>query len=165
MTTSGKKSTSGPLESSESEPRVGVPLRDTARLMVGMLRFYLREWDLSITQYLVLRDIAESPGVNQRSVSRKINVAAPAIVTALAALEERGLIDRKRSLDDRRSSVLYLSAKGRRLTGRVLDRAGSISSDATAGMTAAEIQTMNDLLLRAKANLQVKLRDLEHDDA
>jgi DNA-binding MarR family transcriptional regulator len=149
-----------PLEGAR-EPRVGVVLRDAARLMVGMLRVYLEEWDLSITHYLVLRDIAESPGGNQQTVSNNINVAAPAIVSALAELEKRGLIERMRNDQDRRSSVLYLTAAGRRLARRVLGRAGSISADATIGMSATEAEILRDLLFRVKHNLQEKLRTLE----
>jgi DNA-binding MarR family transcriptional regulator len=108
-----------------------------------------------------LRDIAESPGGNQQSVSNNINVAAPALVSALGELERRGLIERMRNDQDRRSSVLYLTAAGRRLTRSVLERAGSISADAMLGMSGAESELLRDLLFRVKHNLQEKLLALE----
>lgn len=149
-----------PIDAS-GQSRVGVLLRDGARLMVRMLRIYLEEWDLSITHYLVLRDIAETPGANQRAVSVRINVAEPAIVLALGTLEARGYVERVRSETDRRSSVLRLTREGRTLIRSVLKKAQSLSGVATAGMSEEEAEVLRDLLARAKDNLRAELAGID----
>jgi MarR family transcriptional regulator, organic hydroperoxide resistance regulator len=142
-------------------PRVGLVLRDASRLIVRKLRGELVELDLNITQYLILRDIAESPGVNQRLLSKNIDVAQPAVVGVVAALEERGLLERVRSERDRRNVSLYITREGRALIRRALRHVDALSNVATSGMSATESETLMRLLMRVQRNLENAIEDAE----
>ena len=142
-------------------PRVGLVLRDASRMIVRKLRGDLEALDLNITQYLLLRDVAESPGVNQRLVSKNIDVAQPALVAVIGALEERGLIERVRSERDRRNVSLYITKEGRALMRRALRHVESISDIAVAGLTRDESATLMRLLLRVQRNLEHAIADDE----
>jgi MarR family transcriptional regulator, organic hydroperoxide resistance regulator len=142
-------------------PRVGLVLRDASRLIVRKLRGELVELDLNITQYLILRDIAESPGVNQRLLSKNIDVAQPAVVGVVAALEERGLLERVRSERDRRNVSLYITKEGRALIRRALRHVDALSNVATSGMSETESETLMRLLIRVQRNLENAIEDAE----
>jgi len=142
-------------------PRVGLVLRDASRLIVRKLRGELVELDLNITQYLILRDIAESPGVNQRLLSKNIDVAQPAVVGVVAALEERGLLERVRSERDRRNVSLYITREGRALIRRALRHVDALSNIAISGMSATESETLMRLLIRVQRNLENAIEDAE----
>jgi DNA-binding MarR family transcriptional regulator len=146
-----KTSTSEPLRVS---PRVGLVLRDASRLIVRKLRGDLVPLDLNITQYLILRDVAESPGVNQRVLGKNIDVAQPAVVVVVAALEERGLIERVRSERDRRNVSLYITRAGRAVMRRALRHVDALSTVALTGMSAAESSMLMRLLVRVQRNLE-----------
>jgi DNA-binding MarR family transcriptional regulator len=153
-----KTSISEPLRVS---PRVGLVLRDASRLIVRKLRGELIELDLNITQYLILRDIAESPGVNQRLLSKNIDVAQPAVVGVVAALEARGLLERVRSERDRRNVSLYITREGRALIRRALRHVDALSSVAVSGMSVTESETLMRLLIRVQRNLENAIEDAE----
>jgi MarR family transcriptional regulator, organic hydroperoxide resistance regulator len=142
-------------------PRVGLVLRDASRLIVRKLRGELIELDLNITQYLILRDIAESPGVNQRLLSKNIDVAQPAVVGVVAALEARGLLERVRSERDRRNVSLYITREGRALIRRALRHVDALSSVAVSGMSVTESETLMRLLIRVQRNLENAIEDAE----
>jgi DNA-binding MarR family transcriptional regulator len=146
-----KTSTSEPLRVS---PRVGLVLRDASRLIVRKLRGDLVPLDLNITQYLILRDVAESPGVNQRVLGKNIDVAQPAVVVVVAALEKRGLIERVRSERDRRNVSLYITRAGRAVMRRALRHVDALSTVALTGMSAAESSMLMRLLVRVQRNLE-----------
>jgi DNA-binding MarR family transcriptional regulator len=142
-------------------PRVGLVLRDASRLIVRKLRGDLVALDLNITQYLILRDVAESPGVTQRVLSKNIDVAQPAVVVVVAALEKRGLIERVRSDRDRRHVSLYITRDGRAVMRRALRHVDALSSVALTGMSATESSTLMRLLIHVQRNLEHAIGDAE----
>jgi MarR family transcriptional regulator, organic hydroperoxide resistance regulator len=155
------RSSAGKNEPLRVSPRVGLVLRDASRMIVRKLRGDLEAIDLNITQYLLLRDVAESPGVNQRLVSKNIDVAQPALVAVIGALEERGLIERVRSERDRRNVSLYITKEGRALMRRALRHVEALSDVAVTGMTRDESATLMRLLLRVQRNLEHAIADDE----
>jgi DNA-binding MarR family transcriptional regulator len=74
---------------------------------------------------LVLRNVAAQEGRTQASLSASLGVPASRIVGVVDELEERGLLQRRANLTDRRAHALRLTRKGR----RVLDQVMSISRE------------------------------------
>jgi DNA-binding MarR family transcriptional regulator len=138
-----------------TEERIGVLIRDTARLMVQQLRPQLESLDLTFTQYLVVRDLLESGGgISQRVLGDNINIAEATLVGVIGELERRKLIVRKRSEVDRRNSELFLSPEGRTLARKVLKRVGAVTDTACIGFSTDEIPALRSLLTRMKSNLR-----------
>ncbi len=69
--------------------------------------FQLRRLDFTI-----LMLVAANPGVTQRQMSLALDVAAPRLTLVCDKLEERELITRTRSEDDRRKQYIALTRKG-----------------------------------------------------
>src|SRR5437868_9818298 len=71
---------------------------------------------LTVVQFLALRAIA-TDGVSGSELARRAGVSGPAVSQLLAGLVDRGLLDRRELVEDRRRQTLALSAPGRRALG------------------------------------------------
>lgn len=99
----------GPLTS-----MVGFRLR-AAQLV--MYDDFLREapvLGLTPGQFAILLLVEHNPGLTQQSLSDGIRIEKSTLVVRLHRLEERGLLRRVRSNNDRRSNVLEVTAEGKK---------------------------------------------------
>jgi DNA-binding MarR family transcriptional regulator len=105
-----------------------------AGVLPGLLGYRLR-----LAQRAVFRDFAASvaelspgrvgilllvdanPGVTQGRLAQAVNLDRSTMVGVVDALEERGLIERRRG-EDRRTNGLWLTRTGRSLVGRLIRR-------------------------------------------
>ena len=62
----------------------------------------------------ILHILAETPGLTQQSLSKKLGMVPSRLVALLDELEARGLTERRRDEKDRRRHALCLTDKGRR---------------------------------------------------
>jgi DNA-binding MarR family transcriptional regulator len=96
----------------------------------------------------ILRVLAFRPGISQQELAEAVGAVPSRVVKLLDELAERDLIERRRSQADRRSHELHLSSAAR---GRLAEVRGIVSEhDAavTAGLTAAELETLVALLTK-----------------
>jgi DNA-binding MarR family transcriptional regulator len=125
-----------------------------ARLKPGPLPGLLG-YRLRLAQQAVFRDFAASvpelspgrvgilllidanPGVNQSRLAQAVGLDRSTLVGVLDALEERGLIERRRGAD-RRTNGLWLTQAGRVLVARLKRRIEQHESRVAARLTAAE---------------------------
>lgn len=113
--------------------------------------------DLTPPQAGFLRLVATEPGSSQQAIAARLGMAASRLVAIADALEERGLIERRRDPGDRRNHALHLTAEGGRFMGR-LARAAAAHEDAVcAALDPAERQQLGVLLGRIAAE-----QGLEH---
>jgi DNA-binding MarR family transcriptional regulator len=73
---------------------------------------------LTLTQVRALRKLAREPRPLGQ-LGGELALAAPSVTRLVDRLEERGLIERRRSDDDRRKVVAVLTARGRELVTAV----------------------------------------------
>jgi DNA-binding MarR family transcriptional regulator len=80
-----------------------------------------QERGISPTQLRLLLRLAVAAPVRRRpgALARELDVSAASLSDSIAALEHKGLIERRRVQDDRRSIALGLTRAGRRLAGQV----------------------------------------------
>jgi DNA-binding MarR family transcriptional regulator len=118
--------------------RIGVP----AERLLG--EFGLRpRHHIAMT---ILRDLGE---IGQADLAATLRVDRTNLVGLLNDLEERGLIERRRSTEDRRRHTVALTTKGRRQLARVEFALLAIESDVLAGLDEGERRQLHDLLQRA----------------
>jgi DNA-binding MarR family transcriptional regulator len=65
-------------------------------------------------QFAILLLVEHNPGLTQQSLSDGIRIEKSTLVVRLHRLEERGLLRRVRSNNDRRSNVLEVTAEGKK---------------------------------------------------
>lgn len=99
----------------------------------------------------ILLIVANNPGANQGSVGRALGIQRANMVALINDLVDRGLIDRKTAEGDRRAFALTITAKGRKLLDECLARIAEHEAEMLSDLTAAERETLIDLLGRIEA--------------
>lgn len=101
-----------PFDSIEEE--VFLNLQRTAESLMGGLSEVLKAFDLTATQYNVLRILngAGTAGLPCREVSDRMVTRDPDVTRLLDRLEAQGLVERERLTTDRRVVVARISAAG-----------------------------------------------------
>jgi DNA-binding MarR family transcriptional regulator len=118
--------------------RIGVPAE---HLLAG---FGLRpRHHIALT---ILRDVGET---GQAELALILQIDRTNLVGLLNELEEQGLIERRRSAEDRRRHTVAMTAKGRRHLARVEFALLAIESEVLSGLDEAERRQLHDLLQRA----------------
>lgn len=70
-------------------------------------------WGVTSQQRMIIRCIGKYPGMTATQLARQFCVDAGTVSTALARLERKGLLERRRAERDRRRLTLGLTAEGR----------------------------------------------------
>jgi len=111
----------------------------------------LSELDLTPAHVGVLRVVGQSPGLSQQALSERLGALPSRIVRLVDELEERGLVERRRSQTDRRNHELHVAADAGERLGAVLAAVGEHDTEMTRGLTAQELQTLAELLAKMAA--------------
>ena len=81
----------------------------------------LSELDLKPAQYSLLEVIEANPGLSQSEAAAALGIQKANFVALVCKLERRSLLQRCRSVADRRSYALHLQPAGRRLLAMARD--------------------------------------------
>jgi DNA-binding MarR family transcriptional regulator len=106
------------LELGEFSELLGYALK---RAQLRMMKDFLRcvsPLHLTPAQFSVLLLLKQNPGRNQTEIASTLGILRPNFVAMLDGLESRGLCERMRSTNDRRSHILLLTDKGRAVLAR-----------------------------------------------
>ncbi|ARP72829.1 MarR family transcriptional regulator [Streptomyces pluripotens] len=75
----------------------------------------LARFGLDARELAVLVVLAAGPSLSQLEAARRLGVDRTTMVALIDALEGKGLVERRRSEDDRRRNVVELTERGRRV--------------------------------------------------
>lgn len=89
----------------------------------AIAREYAERFDLSVTEWRVIAVLGKYPGVSAVEVAERTAMDKVAVSRALTRLIDSGRVKRAIHGDDRRRSVLELSARGRKVYDEVVPRA------------------------------------------
>lgn len=87
--------------------------------VMGPIRPILRDADVTEQQWRVLRVLADEGAMDPSSLGVASILYAPSVTRILKELADRKLIEREIDANDRRRSIISISAKGRRLVEKV----------------------------------------------
>ncbi len=108
----------GPLQLGELSDHLGYVLkRAQLRVFENFLQT-VASLQLTPAQFSVLLLMDRNPGRNQTEIATTLGILRPNFVSMLDGLESRGLCERVRSTNDRRSHILLLTDKGRAVLAR-----------------------------------------------
>lgn len=125
---------------------VGYNARRASLAVIEVFMERMAVYRLKVVDFSVLSLVAHNPGVTSRQLCATLNVLPPNLVGIIAALERRGLIERRPHPSDGRAMGLHLTPAGVDLTGQAEQTAAQLEVDATAGLTATERKTLIRLL-------------------
>ena len=125
---------------------VGYNARRASLAIVEVFMQRMAVYGLKVVDFSVLSLVAHNPGVTSRQLCATLNVLPPNMVGLIAALEQRGLIERRPHPNDGRAMGVHLSEAGAALTTQAEQTAAQLEEDATSRLTATERKTLIRLL-------------------
>lgn len=96
----------------------------------------------------VLGTIHDHPGITQTDLGERLNIKRANMVPVMTELEQRGLIARHQSPEDRRVYAISLTPTGRKLTSRLLDLHERLEDDLACSLGARDRDLLVQLLKR-----------------
>jgi len=119
----------------------------------AVMEAVLRPFDLGNTQWYVLYLLANHGPMNQRDLTRTLEVERATLSAVISALVRKGLIEQTPDPEDQRQKVLHLTTAGRDLFESVPDPIALITAVAFEGIDDAEIATTQRVLSGATQRL------------
>ena len=132
--------------------QVCFPLYACSKEMIRQYGPFLKELDLTYTQYIVMMVMWEKEEVSSREMAEYLHLDYGTLTPVLKRLEQTGYITRQRSDEDERTLKLTITEKGRGLK----DKAAGIPSciAASVGLTKEEFETLYRLTYKALNNME-----------
>lgn len=127
--------------------------RARASLLSG-LDTQLARFGISGMQFAVLKHVAEGAARTAADLCRFMQYDTGAMTRILDRLEEKGLVRRERSREDRRAVVLRVSPSGRSQLPRLAAAARRVLEEHLAGFSNTEIEALKSYLGRMIDNGQ-----------
>lgn len=109
-----------------------------SQILLNVHQQHLSDLDLTLPQAQVLRVLRHSGSVPTGQLAAALRISAPAVTQLTDRLLRKGLIDRQSAAGDRRTVLVALSGKGRRLVDQFRKRRCEIFSSALDQLTEAE---------------------------
>jgi MarR family transcriptional regulator for hemolysin len=113
----------------------------------------LRSYGLDYPRWRVLAVLQEHSGATMGRLADLTSVDRTTLTRTLGLMEEARLVARQERESDRRSLVISLTPKGRRMFARILPLTLAETDRALTGFSSAEIAALRDRLKRIADNL------------
>jgi DNA-binding MarR family transcriptional regulator len=126
--------------------QVGYNARRAALHIIGIFMERMQAYQLKVVEFSVLSLLLHNPGLTSRHVCATLNIMPPNLVGLVAALEKRGLLERRPHPSDGRAMGLHLTEAGQALAAETEQAVAQLEIDATARLSASERKTLIQLL-------------------
>lgn len=131
----------------------GFSLGRAAGVMKNRFHNLVRDFDITPDQTVSLLRLSETRGVSPTVLAESIAKDKPTTVRIIEKLQIKGLIQKEACEGDKRSYVVYLSAKGADLQAKLIPVAEKLTEEALKDFTPAETELIKTLLQRVHGNL------------
>jgi MarR family transcriptional regulator for hemolysin len=126
-----------------------------------LLRFYIQqkldkhESHLTPEQYFIIYRLYYKDGQTQRELADTSLRDHPNITRILDKLEGKGFLQREDDVNDRRTFIIKLSAKGRKSFEEVIPLIKAEQKKLLKGISKEEIKNIQSILSRIEANMEI----------
>ena len=115
-----------------------------------LLREYIvaifKEYDLTVTQWSVLGNLYESTQMRLADIAELLGVEAPHITNMIDILIQKGLVERKENIDDKREKLITLTPKAQELIPHIEQEAYKKLHDLFQGISEETVNTYFSVL-------------------
>lgn len=118
----------------------------TNRISGALSRHYATRFGISIPEWRVIANLGRYPGLTANEVAERSAMDKVTVSRAVAALEDKGLLDRVRDTGDKRKSRLSLSVKGQTVYGEIAPLALGFERDLLTALTPEETAQLNRII-------------------
>jgi DNA-binding MarR family transcriptional regulator len=98
----------------------GYLLRETSRRLDRAVSKALTRYDLTVSQYHLLRELWDEEGLTVRELATRVNIAEPSTLLTITKMQRDGLVTIVVDQSDRRKRCVFLDARGRKMRTAVL---------------------------------------------
>lgn len=114
----------------------------------------LKPFGLTPEQWTLLGCLAEQDAITQRELAERTFKDGPTTTRLLDKLVETGLVRRDGCATDRRSFIISITDKGRKIREQILPVATKMNEDAGLGMSDDDKASLFSLLNRIQKNIE-----------
>lgn len=133
--------------------RTGYVAWQIGQIMAARIERTLRPFQLTLAQHSALAQAVREPGVSSAAAARRAAITPQSMGTAVNALVERELVERRTTPGDRRTQRLYATETGRRLAAEAGKAVDATHAEALQVLTPTEQEQAHALLLKLLASL------------
>ncbi|SFV06417.1 MarR family winged helix-turn-helix transcriptional regulator [Pseudoduganella namucuonensis] len=111
-------------------------IRLLAECMQGFERLsgeHVRQCGLTHAQFDIIATLGNTPGMPYKELGDKTLITKGTLTGVIERLEQKGLVERERSLDDKRSWFIRLTPRGEQLFREVFPRVVSLGAAVFSG--------------------------------
>ena len=120
------------------------PLYAAARTVVNLYTPHLKPLGLTYTQYLVFLVLWEKDGLTVGEICERLMLDNGTLSPLLKKMQQAGHVEKKRSTEDDRKVLIFLTDEGRALQGQAKDVPQKVGS--CIGLPVEKAQTLYSLL-------------------
>lgn len=124
-----------------------------ARLFAQRLHERIRPLGLAPAQFAVLLELWEEDGLTQGQLVRRLAVEQATMANTLARMERDNLVTRAPHPEDRRASIVRLTAHARDLREPATDAAATVNRRALGSLSDHDLECFMDMMRRTIAAL------------
>jgi MarR family transcriptional regulator, organic hydroperoxide resistance regulator len=144
---------------------VGYQIRVTHRALQRFLQTKIEPHGVTLGMWYFLRALWNEDGLSQRELSNRVGTMEPTTLSAILAMEKKGLVRRIRDRADRRKWHIHLTRKGRALKARLLPLARDVVDTAVQNLSAKEVKQLLAGLMEVQNSLHATLARLDEAGA
>lgn len=108
--------------------------------------------DITGDQWVVLKNIHEREGINQRELAKRCYKEPASVTRILDILERKDWVERRSVENDRRTYELHTTDSGKSLVDKILPLAVEIRAKGIEGLEAEEVSRLKEMLVRVFEN-------------
>jgi DNA-binding MarR family transcriptional regulator len=123
----------------------------TNRISGALSRHYAERFSIGIPEWRVIANLGRHPDITANEVVERSAMDKVTVSRAVAALEQKGLVERRRDAGDKRKSRLRLSAKGDAVYAEIVPLALGFERDLLSALTEQERVTLERVIEKLTA--------------
>lgn len=123
----------------------------TNRVSGALSRHYAKRFGIGIPEWRVIANLGRHPDITANEVVERSAMDKVTVSRAVAALEQKGLVERRRDSGDKRKSRLRLTAKGGAVYAEIVPLALGFERDLLNLLSEAERAALNRVIEKLTA--------------
>jgi len=143
-----KSDKSPPVKTGMLDTLLGYQLRRAQSTVFAEFMQTMADDKVTPGQFGVLVLIEENAGLNQSTLAKALGIERSTMVGVIDGLENRGLVERRKSLTDKRAHALTLTDQGDKLLGSIKPKIKDHESRIAGDLNTDELETLMELLKR-----------------
>lgn len=112
--------------------------------------------DITLEQYVVLYNLVDQDGINQKSLSHKVDKDQATLARILDILENRGYVVRRTTEKDRRAFLVFITKEGKNKVKEIARRLGMVHKEIVKGIPSDRVDLFVELIKQMNQNLAEK---------